>query len=218
MRTLRPARNTPSRRVLLASAAVGLLFLSACGGSDADDTSVPVAATTGTGGTDGGQAPAGAAALTVADPWVKTAKAGMTAAFGSFENTGTVPLTILSAKTSASDRTELHEVVGDAGSMTMRPKTGGFTIPAGQKLELEPGGLHIMIMDMKKPVAAGDEVTLRLTLGDGTTKDFTALAKETTAGEEKYESEGMDMNSDMNSDMNTDMSEGTPSASATTTP
>ena len=120
----------------------------------------------------------------------------MTAAFGVLANTGTQAITIASAKTSASTRTELHEVVETDGKMVMQAKEGGFTIPAGGELELKPGGFHLMILDLTEPVAAGDEVTVRLTLSDGTTKDFTALAKTTTAGEENYESgdgEGMDM-------------------------
>jgi copper(I)-binding protein len=167
----------------------GALFLSACG-TDAPGTATTRATATTT------VAPVGASALTIQDPWVKTAKEEMTAAFGVLENAGSAPLTIVSAKTSASSRTELHEVVEAGGKMTMRPKQGGFTIPAGGQLELKPGGFHIMIMDMVKPVAAGDEVTVRLTLSDGSTKDFSALAKATTAGEENYESDaGMSMSS-----------------------
>jgi periplasmic copper chaperone A len=177
--------NSPFHAFLITATGAGLLFLTGCG-SDSAPTSSPVAATT--------QAPSGATALTIQDPWVKTAEKDMTATFGTLKNTGTAPITIVSAKTSASSRTELHEVVEGAGAMTMRPKKGGFTIPAGQKLELKPGGLHIMIMDLAKPIASGDEVTVRLTLADGTTKDFSALAKATTAGEEKYESgKGMEM-------------------------
>jgi copper(I)-binding protein len=177
--------NTPLRAALIMATGTGLLIVSGCG-SESTPSSQPVAATT--------QAPTGATALTIQDPWVKTAKKDMTATFGTLQNTGAAPITIVSAKTSASSRTELHEVVEGSGAMTMRPKKGGFTIPAGQKLELKPGGLHIMIMDLKKSVASGDEVTVRLTLADGSTKDFSALAKATTAGEENYESgAGMEM-------------------------
>jgi copper(I)-binding protein len=186
--------NTPLRAALIMATGTGLLILSGCG-SESTPSSQPVAATT--------QAPTGATALTIQDPWVKTAKKDMTATFGTLQNTGAAPITIVSAKTSASSRTELHEVVEGSGAMTMRPKKGGFTIPAGQKLELKPGGLHIMIMDLKKSVASGDEVDVRLTLADGSTKDFSALAKATTAGEENYES-GAGM----------EMSEATPSATS----
>ena len=187
MRAVSRPLNTPLYRSLLVISA-GALFLGACGSDSSGTTTTRAAAAT--------VAPVGASALTIQEPWVKTAKEDMTAAFGVLENTGSAPLTIVSAKTSASSRTELHEVVESGGTMTMRPKQGGFTIPAGGQVELKPGGFHIMIMDMTKPVAAGDEVTVRLTLADGTTKDFSALAKATTAGEENYESDaGMSMSS-----------------------
>jgi len=177
------ANRRTLRTALPVAFGAGLLMLGGCG-SDSTGTATTPATTA---------APVGAAALIVQDPWVKTAKKDMTATFGTLKNSGSAPLTIVSAKTSASSRTELHEVVEGDGTMTMRPKAGGFTIAAGATMELKPGGFHIMIMDMTKPVNVGDEVTVRLTLKDGTTKDFTALAKATTAGEEKYESEGMGM-------------------------
>jgi copper(I)-binding protein len=176
--------------VFLAAASAGLLFLSACG-SDSTGSPAPRAAAT--------QAPVGSAALTIQDPWVKTAEKEMTATFGILKNTGTSPITIVSATTTASSRTELHEVVEADGKMTMRAKAGGFTIPAGGQLELKPGGLHIMILDLTNPIAAGDEVSVHLTLADGATKDFSALAKATTAGEENYEDGGAGKGMDMSS-------------------
>src|SRR4051794_29084388 len=98
-----PENRRPRLRItLLAAVGTGLLVLTGCG-SDAVETTTPVAATT--------PAPSGAAALSISSPWVKTAKKDMTATFGTLKNTGAAPLTIVSAKTSASSRTELHEVV-----------------------------------------------------------------------------------------------------------
>jgi len=37
-------------------------------------------------------------------------------------------------------------------------------LPAKQTVKLEPGGLHIMLLDLKKPLKLGDKVPLRLTL------------------------------------------------------
>jgi copper(I)-binding protein len=133
-------------------------------------------------------AAAPAQAVTVADPWVKTAESGMTAVFGTFSTTGSTPVTVVSAQTSASPRTELHEVVaGNDGAMRMRPKGDGFVIAPGTPRVLAPGGDHIMIMDLAAPIRPGDQVDVTLTLSDGSTIPFTALAKETGGGEENYE-------------------------------
>jgi periplasmic copper chaperone A len=127
------------------------------------------------------------ASVTVSDPWVKTAESGMTAVFGSVSTSGSAPLTVVSARTSASPRTELHEVVmGEGGSMVMQPREDGFVLDPGVPHVLAPGGDHIMIMDLASPIRPGDEVEVTLTLSDGTTAEFTALGKETSGGEEDY--------------------------------
>jgi len=73
------------------------------------------------------------------------------------------------------------------GKMAMRPKDGGFTIPAKGSHEFKPGGDHLMLMDVKTPVKPGDEVTFTLTLKDGSTVKFTALGKDFAGGNESYQ-------------------------------
>jgi copper(I)-binding protein len=122
----------------------------------------------------------------------------MTAVFGTFSTAGPAPVTVVSAQTSASPRTELHEVVaGSDGAMTMRPKGDGFVIEPGTPHVLAPGGDHIMIMDLASPIRPGDQVDVTLSLSDGSTTRFTALAKETSGGEENYDSGAGDVHSSM---------------------
>jgi copper(I)-binding protein len=179
-----PARPHRGLLVLTTTACAAALALAGCaGGSSAAPAAAPPAAAP-------AAAPpaAPAPAVTVTDPWVKTAESGMTAVFGTFSTTGPVPVTVLSAQTSASPRTELHEVVtGADGAMVMRPKNDGFVVEPGAPHVLAPGGDHIMIMDLASPIRPGDQVDVTLTLADGSTIPFTALAKETGGGEENYE-------------------------------
>jgi copper(I)-binding protein len=57
---------------------------------------------------------------------------------------------------------ELHEVVTDSlGRMRMRPVTG-IDLPAGRTVELRPGALHIMLLDLARPLAAGESIVVRL--------------------------------------------------------
>ena len=89
---------------------------------------------------------------------------------------------------------ELHETVAnDSGEMVMQPKEGGFVIPAGGTLTLEPGANHIMLMGLAKPIVAGDEVSFTLTFADGSTYTFTAPAKDFTGANENYVGGDMDM-------------------------
>lgn len=124
-----------------------------------------------------------ASSLTITDTWVKAADEGMTAAFGTFENSSDHDITITGATSDAATAVELHEVVDDV----MRPVEGGFTVAAGGSLMLEPGGLHLMFMGVPAPIAAGDDVTVTLTLSDGSELEFTAVAKDFAGANEDYE-------------------------------
>lgn len=136
-------------------------------------------------------APAGgsdaASAVTITDAWVKATDSGMTAAFGQLHNSAGEAVTVVSVQSPASGRVELHETVANAaGVMEMRRVEGGFAIPAGGDLTLEPGGNHIMMMDLAAPIEAGAEVTVTLTFSDDSTLAFTAPAKDYSGANENY--------------------------------
>ncbi|MEV6257265.1 copper chaperone PCu(A)C [Nocardia sp. NPDC051911] len=155
-------------RGALAAAAVPLL-LTAC--SSADKTGTV----------------ASADAVTISDQWVKAADSGMSAAFGDLTNSGDTPRTIVSAASPASGRIELHEVVTDAnGTKAMRPKPGGFVVPAHGRTQLRPGGDHIMFMDLHGPLRTGSETSVTLTFDDGSTTTFTAQVRDFAGNQENY--------------------------------
>lgn len=132
-----------------------------------------------------------APALTITDPWVKSAASGMTAAFGVLHNTSDADVTVVSGTTDAASTVELHEVAAsESGEMVMRPVEGGLVVPAGGELTLEPGGLHIMLMGLTDPVEPGEDVTLNLTTADGSELVVTAPARSFDGGEETYEGDG----------------------------
>jgi len=68
---------------------------------------------------------------------------------------------LVAGSTPAAGRVEIHEMRMDGGVMKMR-EIPGLELPAGQTVELKPGGYHLMLMDLKQPLKAGD--TLPLTL------------------------------------------------------
>lgn len=126
--------------------------------------------------------------IAIVDPWVKTVDEGMTAAFGEITNNSDGVLVLVSVATDASPTTELHETLpADDATAMMRQKEGGFVLEPGGTLSLEPGGDHIMLMDVTEPITPGDEVDFTLNFEDGTTFDFTAVAKEFAGANEEYE-------------------------------
>ncbi|GAA3935034.1 copper chaperone PCu(A)C [Actinoplanes auranticolor] len=180
--------NRSSRRTLAAALLAGTLTtlgLAGCGGSDATAGGAPAPAAA-------PSASAASTALTVKDPWVKATKAGaMTAAFAILVNDGTTDITVVSAESPASPM-ELHEMTVQDGKMLMRPKQGGFVIKAKSTHELSPGGDHLMLMKPAAAIEAGGEVTFTLTLADGRTVPFTAIAKPFAGAGESYDP-GMSM-------------------------
>lgn len=187
--------NRPTAKAgRLAVAGLAAVLLTGCGSSPTAGSSMGPAAP----GSATTEASATAGAVTVADTWVRAtdgvADPSMTAAFGMLSNRTGKPLTVVSATNSVSDRTELHEMVTENGAMVMRPVAGGITIPADGNTTLAPGGLHVMLLDLTAPIKPGDEVDITLTLDDGSTVPFTAVAKEFAGANESYSpSGGMDM-------------------------
>ncbi|MEU0565433.1 copper chaperone PCu(A)C [Nonomuraea sp. NPDC005983] len=182
----------PRALLLPAAALAAAVLVSGCGGQDATSSTTSASPSR----------PAAAAptstpspALTITDPWVKTSEKGMTAAFGTLVNNTDTELTVVSGASPLSPKIELHEVVDSGGKMVMRPKKGGFVVPAHGSHQLAPGGDHIMLIGITGKVEPGAEVPFTLTLANGATVPFTAIGKEFAGGKEDYQpgKGGMDM-------------------------
>ncbi|WP_433124826.1 copper chaperone PCu(A)C [Micromonospora sp. CA-240977] len=176
MRTTSPLGSRRSAIVL--TAAILAVGVTGCDSSDA-----PAAARPGPSGSASANPDAGV--LGIRDPWVKAADKGMTAAFGTLVNDGDSDVTVTGVATSVSSM-ELHEMAMKDGTMVMRQKQGGIVIKARGTHALEPGGDHLMLMNLTRPVRAGDEVTFTLAFADGRTQQFRAVAKPFTGAQESY--------------------------------
>ncbi|ANE04172.1 copper chaperone PCu(A)C [Corynebacterium crudilactis] len=108
----------------------------------------------------------------------------MTAVFATLVNNSEddVNVTGFSADVDAASF-EIHEVVDGV----MQEKPGGFVVPAGESIELAPGGDHMMILGLANPIAAGDEVAVTLQLADGSEVALDPIpARTIAAGDEDY--------------------------------
>lgn len=129
--------------------------------------------------------------VTVSDQWVKAADSGMTAVFGTLKNSGQHQARLVSATSPVAGKVELHEVVTEpGGSSKMRPKDGGFVIPADGTHDLAPGGDHLMLMDLKQPLAVGSDVNITVTFEDGSSLPFTAQVRDFRGAGEDYQPGG----------------------------
>jgi copper(I)-binding protein len=90
---------------------------------------------------------------------------------------GQQPMTLLSIRTPAAVRSELHESMKmGSGMMSMAP-VRQVDVPANGTLAFAPGGKHAMLFDMNPALKAGGTTTLTLAFADGTTIAATAAVR-----------------------------------------
>lgn len=126
------------------------------------------------------------------DGWVRVSEysdheGGMTGAFAKIENHTANDVTLVGGSAEIAGMVEVHEVVMIDKEMKMQAKEGGIVIKAGETVTLEPGGLHVMLMGLKKPILEGDEITLTLDFDGYEDQTFTWPAKASLSGDEEYE-------------------------------
>lgn len=117
-----------------------------------------------------GQQPASQGpAVTVSDVWARPARMagdghemGMTSAvYFVLRNRGSQADRLVAASTAVAGRVELHETRQEGDMMRMAP-VQTVEIPAGGEVVFKPGGLHVMLMDLKRDLKVGDSFELTL--------------------------------------------------------
>lgn len=88
---------------------------------------------------------------------------GTAAAFMTITNSGAADDRLVAAKTDVAQVGEIHEMKNVNGVMEMSPLADGLPIPAGQTVELKPGGYHVMLFGLKHDLRAGEHYDLTLT-------------------------------------------------------
>ena len=73
---------------------------------------------------------------------------------------------VVGASSPVAGRVEMHVTVREGDVMKMR-EVKAFEVPAGGTFELKPGGAHLMLMDLKRPLKQGEKVPLTLKLEKG---------------------------------------------------
>ena len=68
---------------------------------------------------------------------------------------------LVEVRSSIAGTVQMHEMSMVGDTMKMR-ELDAIKLPAGQWVEFKPSGYHLMLMDLKKPIAAGDKVPLTL--------------------------------------------------------
>ncbi len=108
------------------------------------------------------------AAIQVGQPWAPATPpvATVGAGYATITNPGDQADRLLGGESPAAGRVEIHLMRHDNGVMTMRPLPDGVEIPPGATLELQPGGVHLMFLNLTKPLQAGEIIPVTLEFQD----------------------------------------------------
>ncbi len=104
---------------------------------------------------------ASAANLTVTNAWARATMPGQPVSGAYLQIRSDADARLVGASSPVVPRVEIHEMKMDGDVMRMR-EVKAIELPRGKTVSLEPGGYHIMLMNLTKPIAAGDVVPLTL--------------------------------------------------------
>ncbi|MCB1553723.1 MAG: copper chaperone PCu(A)C [Xanthomonadales bacterium] len=106
--------------------------------------------------------------IEVRDAWIRQAPPGamMLAAYAELANTGDQTVRIAQAGSAAFGVVEIHRTIEEDGISRMRP-AGVLEMAPGDAIRLAPGGLHLMLMQPRSDLKAGETVVIDLLTEDG---------------------------------------------------
>ena len=127
------------------------------------------------------------------DLWVKSSEmstiGGVSAVYGTLTNNTTNDIVLIDGQTDLAGIVEVHEMAMINGELKMQQIAGGLLIPAGQSIQLEPGGNHLMLMQLTKDLLAGEEISVTFSFeGAHDLVVDRILAKPAEGGDEEYHS------------------------------
>ena len=126
-----------------------------------------------------------AADLEVTHPWVRGTVASQKATGAFMQLTSKGGVSLVGVASPAASIVEIHEMVMDKDVMKMRP-VPRLEVQPGKPLELRPGSYHVMLIDLKKPLAKGEIVPITLQVEGRDKKvetvEVNAEVRELTAG------------------------------------
>lgn len=104
----------------------------------------------------------------VENAWIPQPPPGaeVAAAYFTLHNTGNTPAVLVAIDCPLAAAAMLHRTTVVAGESRMRP-VDRLTIPPGRSATLAPGGLHVMLHQLEKPLAVGERVPLILHFAGG---------------------------------------------------
>ncbi|MFZ5792403.1 MAG: copper chaperone PCu(A)C [Pseudomonadota bacterium] len=126
--------------------------------------------------------------LEIDHPWARAtvAAAKNGAVFLVIKNEGRTADRLIAASSPVAEKAELHEMAMDNDVMKMR-MVEAVDLPAGQSVALEPGGFHVMLMGLKKPLEESRTFPVTLTFEKAGNVTVTAVVEAVDATEPSHD-------------------------------
>lgn len=87
---------------------------------------------------------------------------GVSAVYMLITNNGEEDVTLVGASTDMSGEVQIHETTVEDDVATMQELEDGLVIPAGETVTLEPGGYHVMLLDLQGNLVEGETLSITL--------------------------------------------------------
>jgi periplasmic copper chaperone A len=109
--------------------------------------------------------------IQITQPWARATPKGASsaAAYMTVTNSGTTAQHLNCVSSDAAAECQIHEMTMDGGVMKMRPLQGGLEVKPGETVTLKPGGFHVMLVGLKRPLQAGKSLDATLKVDSGST-------------------------------------------------
>ncbi|WP_417359320.1 copper chaperone PCu(A)C [Gallaecimonas pentaromativorans] len=118
--------------------------------------------------------PLQAKVLDVKDPWVRLVPpGGNSAGYMELTNKGSQTVVLTGVRSRDVKDISIHKTLAQQGRVSMY-HVPSLSLNPGQRLTLAPGGLHLMLMDIVKPLKEGQPLRLELIFADGQTQEIEA--------------------------------------------
>ena len=106
--------------------------------------------------------------ITISDAYVRAVPPGQpnSASFMEIKNSGNVDHALVGGSSPVAEVVELHTHTMEGGMMRMR-QIDKIDLPAGQRVTLQPGGMHVMLIGLKQQLRPDEHASITLKYEDG---------------------------------------------------
>jgi len=121
--------------------------------------------------------------VSIHNPWVRTTNPGQNISAGYMTMTSSNDVTLISVASDVAESVEIHSMKMESNVMKMR-MLDSIPLSAGKPYKLEPGGYHLMMFDLKKPLVDAQVVDFEMTFKNNKGVEFKQKVKAIVKGSE----------------------------------